>query len=95
MKRYRLDADARVDLVSIHKYVARDNPAAADRLLYHLKQKFHLLAAQPLMGEERPDLAIGLRSLSAGNYLILYRVARGGIEIARVIHAARDVGTQF
>ena len=49
MKRYRLDADARVDLVSIHKYIARDNRVAADRLIHELKQKFRLLASQSLL----------------------------------------------
>ena len=95
MKRYRLDTDARVDLVSIHKYVARDNRVAADRLIHELKQKFHLLASQPLIGEERPELAANLRSLSAGNYVVFYRPVRNGIEVARVIHAARDIGSQF
>jgi len=95
MKRYRLDADARVDLVSIHKYVARDNRVAADRLIHELKEKFRLLASQPLIGEERPELAANLRSFSAGNYVVIYRPMRTGIEVARVIHAARDIGSQF
>jgi len=30
-----------------------------------------------------------------GNYVIFYRPARGGAEIARVIHAARDIELQF
>jgi toxin ParE1/3/4 len=95
MKRYRLDADARADLVSIHKYVAHDNPIAADRLIHNLKQKFRLLASQPLIGEERPELAANLRSFSAGNYVVFYRPVRNGIEVVRVIHAARDIGSQF
>ena len=95
MRRYRLDADARVDLISIHKYVARNSPAAADRLLHEFKQKFHLLASQPLIGQGRPELAAGLRSLAVGNYVVLYRPVQDGVEIARVIHAARDIGAQF
>ena len=95
MKRYRLVAGARVDLLSIHKYVARDNPAAADRLIHELKQKFCLLVSQPLLGEERPELAANLRSFSVGNYVILYRPVQKGIEVARVIHSARDIGVQF
>jgi len=95
MKRYRLDIEAKQDLASIHRYVASDNRAAADRLIDSLKQKFHLLAAQPLIGQLRPELAPDLRSFCVGNYVIFYRPGRGGIQIARVIHAARDVDSQF
>lgn len=95
MKRYRLVASARVDLVSIHKFIAHDNPAAADRLIHDLKQKFRTLASQPLMGQQRSELAANLRSFSVGNYVIFYRPVQKGIEVARVIHAARDIGSQF
>ena len=95
MNRYRLDADAKSDLVSIHKCVARDNQAAADRLVQELKHKFRLLASQPLMGQERPELAADLRGFSLGNYVVLYRPVQNGIQVARAIHAARDIGTQF
>ena len=95
MKRYRLDIEAKEDLASIHTYIAGDNRAAADRLIDTLKQRFRLLAAQPLIGQLRPELAQDLRSFCVGNYVIFYRPGRGGIEIARVIHAARDVESQF
>jgi toxin ParE1/3/4 len=95
MKRYRLDHDAAIDLKSIHRYVARDNPTAADRLVHEFKQKFHLLGSQPLIGEARPELAANLRSFSVGSYVILYRPTLKGIEVARVLHAARDIGQQF
>jgi toxin ParE1/3/4 len=95
MKRYRFDPDAATDLKAIHKYIARDNLTAADRLVAELKQKFRLLSSQPLMGQLRDDLAVNLRSFCAGNYVIFYRPTPNGIEVARVIHAARDVGSQF
>jgi toxin ParE1/3/4 len=47
------------------------------------------------MGQQRPELAANLRSYSVGNYVIFYRPVQKGIEIARVIHAARDIGAQF
>jgi toxin ParE1/3/4 len=95
MKRYRLAPDAAIDVKSIHKYVARDNLTAADRLVQEFKQKFRLLGSQPLIGEARPELAENLRSFSVGNYVILYRPTLKGIEVARVLHAARDIGSQF
>jgi toxin ParE1/3/4 len=47
------------------------------------------------MGQLRQDLAANLRSFSVGNYVILYRPTRTGIDVARVIHAARDIGALF
>lgn len=95
MKRYRLDADAKADLVSIHKYIAQDNRPAADRVIDKLRETFRALAAHPLMGELRPELAPNLRSFCVGNYVIFYRSARGSVEVARVIHGARDIRAQF
>lgn len=95
MKRYRLDRDAAIDLKAIHKHIASDNPSAANRFIAELKQKFHLIGSQPLIGQARNDLSAALRSFSVGNYVILYRPTPRGIEVARVLHAARDIGGQF
>jgi toxin ParE1/3/4 len=95
MKRYCLAPDAAIDLKSIYKYVARDNRAAADRLVGELKQALRLLGSQPLIGEVRSELAADLRSFCVGNYVVLYRLAHYGIEVVRVIHSARDIGRQF
>ena len=95
MRRYRLDRDARTDLYEIHDYVARDNLSAADRLIDTFTEKLRLLASQPFMGQARPEFAPDLRSFTVGNYVIFYRPAKNGIEVARVIHGARDVDSLF
>ncbi len=46
-------------------------------------------------GIARPELAAGLRCYSVGNYVIYYRPAKDGIEVARVLHGARDVDRLF
>ena len=74
MKRYRLNVDAKDDLASIYKYVASQN-RVADRLIDNLKQRLRLLAAQPLLGQLRPELAPNLRSFCVGSYVIYYRPA--------------------
>lgn len=92
MNRYRLDADARLDLDSIYDYVAKQNRVAADRLMDLFWAKFEFLARHPLSGEHRSELAGSLRSFTAGRYVIFYRTVVDGVEIARVIHSARDLG---
>jgi toxin ParE1/3/4 len=91
MNTYRLDADARLDVDSIYDYIAKQNQAAADRLIDLFWAKFEFLARHPLAGEHRPELSDDLRSFTAGRYVILYRPVAGGVEIARIIHSARDL----
>ncbi len=95
MNGYRVDRDALADLDEIYDYVAGENLAAADRLMDTFQEKFALLAAHPLMGQERPELAPNVRSFAVGNYVVLYRPLRNGIEVARLIHASRDIDALF
>jgi len=95
MSRIRITPLAEQDLVEIWYFIAQDNPLAADRLLDLLGQKYTLLADNPNMGPARPDIAKELRYHPVGNYLLLYRVISGDIELVRVVHGARDVQSLF
>ena len=83
------------DLVEIWLFIAKDSPDAADRFLDLLAQKCELLAGSPEMGRRRNDLGPGLRSFPVGRYVIFYRLAEEGIEVARVLSAYRDLGPLF
>ena len=91
MSRYTVSDRAREDIKDIYRHIDGDNAAAARRLRIAFIDKFHLLARQPLLGEARDDLAANLRMLAADNYVLLYRPTNAGIEVARVLHAARDI----
>jgi toxin ParE1/3/4 len=86
---------AEEDYREIWHYIAYDNPAAADRLLRKIDAKLGLYAANPRMGTARDNLAPGLRSFPVGNYLVFYRITPEGIEVARVLHGARDLRAVF
>ena len=86
---------AQDDLIAIWVYVARDNPAAADRLLDALDERMGALATHPLLGPARPDIAPDLRYLVADNYLILYRLLGDEVEVVRVLHGARNLSALF
>jgi toxin ParE1/3/4 len=64
-------------------------------MLDSIGEKLRLLAVTPAIGRERPELAPGLRSLPFGSYLLFYRVSDDGIDLVRVLHAARDLETIF
>jgi plasmid stabilization system protein ParE len=56
MKGYELAPEALADLQEIWAYIARDNPAAADRLEADIYQACELLARNPRLGHKRLDL---------------------------------------
>ncbi len=95
MSQYRLDEQAEQDLDEIWLTIAEDSPDAADRMIDRLTDSFMLLAGQPLMGRERPELVPNLRSFPVGSYVIFYRPAPDGVAIARVLHGSRDINTLF
>ena len=95
MSLYRIARTAQRDLDEIWCYIGSFDVSAANRWLDAVKQRFKVLATQPRAGQARPDLAPELRFLPVGNYLIFYRPIENGVEIARVIHGARDYGPEF
>jgi len=88
---YRLSPQAASDLEAIGDYIAQDSPTNARRFIERLTQKFVALGRNPMIGRARPELRADLRSFPYGAYLILYRVIDDGVEIVRVVHAARNL----
>ncbi|MCE9637012.1 MAG: type II toxin-antitoxin system RelE/ParE family toxin [Planctomycetes bacterium] len=93
MNRFTLSALARDDIERIAAFIARDNPAAAARVVGQFHIAARRLAQIPGIGHSRADLTDRpvLFWIVAG-HRIVYRRTRGGIQIVRVIHGARDVG---
>lgn len=94
-RRCRLDPQAKLDLEEIFLYIARDGFRAARRMVQRIKQVLRMLAKNPLLGELRPELMPDLRSFSVGNYVVYYLPARNGVDVARILHGARDVTRLF
>lgn len=86
---------AESDLIDIWSYIAEDDPLAADRQLDQIDAACKMLAANPQGGPRRADLAPNLRFYPVGNYLIFYTIAEEGINVARVLHGARDYLKEF
>ena len=86
---------AEADIFEIWDYIADDSLAAADRWVDRLDEQFRLLAAQPLMGRARDQLAPGVRSFPFGRYVVFYVPLDDGIDVVRVLHGARDIDAVF
>ncbi len=95
MARLVFSEPAQLDLEEIHAYIARDSPAAARRWLERIQTQCKRLAEMPGQGRSRAELAPELRSFTVAPYLIFYVEIEGGVQIARVIHGARDIEAQF
>jgi toxin ParE1/3/4 len=91
MSDYRLSRLARGDLDAIWLHVAKDaGVEIADRLISTITGRFPMLAKMPKAGRDADEIEPGVRVFTVERYLIYYRVQRGGISIARVIHGMRD-----
>ena len=92
----RIAKEAALDVDALWDYTAeRWNPEQADTLVDTLEGKFRLLCEYPALGRSREELFPGLRSLPVRGFVILYQVFEGTLEIARVLHGARDIEGLF
>ena len=95
MSRVLRRRQAAADIADIWQHIAQDKPAAADRWIDDLDQQFGLLARQPLMGRERGELAVDVRSFPFGRYVIFYVPLADGIDVLRVLHSSMDIEARF
>ena len=95
MARLTITESARADLREIRDYIAKDNPAAARRVMERLRAQARKLAATPGIGRSRQDLRPDLFSFPAGRHVLFYRPQPGGIVLVRVLHGARDLPALF
>jgi toxin ParE1/3/4 len=95
MPRIAIRPQAELDILEIWEFIAADNVDAADRWVDELGAKLELWAAQPMIGRIRDELAPGIRSLPFGRYILFCMPAPDGIDVVRILHAARDVEQIF
>jgi plasmid stabilization system protein ParE len=96
MKRFSIRPQAKVDLLEIWDYIARDSIEAANRLADRLDAAVVRVAEWPGIGHSRSDVNDPrYRFYSVGNYIIAYRVEKSAALIIRVVHGARDFRKLF
>ena len=86
----RFQRAAKADLVDAWIHIAEDSVDRADDYIAHIQQVCTLIAENPEMGIERPDLGDGIRSFPVDRHVIYYEVERGVMAVLRVWHSARD-----
>jgi addiction module RelE/StbE family toxin len=77
-------------LLEIERFIARDDPRAAARLIDKLIDRGDALAGHPERGRRLPELPeSGLRELIVGNYRIVYRRTPKAVEVLTVFEGHR------
>ena len=95
MRRLRVAIDADTDVLEIWTYHFERSQSAADRLVREITAEYDNLHEFPGMGRRREDIGPNYRSFPIGDYIIYYRVWEDVVEIARVLHGARDITEVF
>lgn len=94
-----LSPEAETELDEIWLYIARSSGSVeiAGRMIDSISQRFWLLAQHPHLGRRRDDdLAHGLRSLVAEEYVILYRLEEHRrVSILHIFHGSRDIASFY
>jgi toxin ParE1/3/4 len=91
---YEFSPFAENDLIEIADFIAADNPVAARKLVTDIHKACEKLAKMPTLGHPRKDLTSDPEVLFycvRHHYLVIYRKATDPLQIARVLHGARDV----
>ena len=92
MSRYQISLLARLDLIEIRNFIAKDNRTGARKVLAQIRAACRMLAKHPEIGHLRTDLGSEpLRFWPVYSYLIIYRPESKPIEVVRVLHGARDI----
>jgi toxin ParE1/3/4 len=98
MSEFRLSPEGEADLDGIWVHVAHDSGSIdiATRVIESIVERFWLLARYPHMGRQRDDLRSGLRSFTAGDFVIIHRIVEPSVVlILHVVHGRRDMGAVF
>ena len=90
MSHVQYQAAAKADLINAWVQIAADSSERADRYISRLQEICELLAGQPEMGLDRPDIAAGVRSFPVDQYVIFYEQYDETIAVLRIWHAAQD-----
>ena len=85
------------DMLGIADYITQQcgSQHIGESFIDRLNDCLETLATQPLLGPCRDDLLTGLRYHPFERYLVFYTPIDNGIEVIRVIHAARDLEAIF
>ena len=86
MAKYRLNNEAKEDLIRIHQYgVENFGMAQADKYFNSFFRYFDIIAQQPYSFESVDHIRNGYRRCACGSDSIYYRIINGLVEIMAIV----------
>lgn len=83
---------ARDDLIHIFLHVAKDDPAAARRLLNKLRKSEDMVRTHPMLGRVVPEFDVAnIREHIIPPYRVIYQISATGVLFLTVIHGRQDL----
>ncbi len=82
---------AEADLDDILSYIEQHRPLTARQVFGRIRQKCEAIAAQPEIGQRRPEFPGHYRSFPVQRWVIFYRIVGDTVEIHRIVDGARDL----
>lgn len=79
------------DLEEIGDFIAKDNPDIAISFVERLRRRCRDLVPFPMAGRKRDEIRPGYRSVTEGDYIIIYRVRPDAVEILHIVQGNRDL----
>ena len=89
----RLLKIAEEDFTEVIKFIADDNPNAAEAIVAKIEKNLELLSKNPYLGRIPRDEEIrnlGYRYIIVQDYIIFYTIEESTILIHRILHGARN-----
>jgi toxin ParE1/3/4 len=88
MSDFKLSRKAQADLKSIARFTEREwGRKQRNHYILQFDQCFHLLGANPQLGQACDEISAGYRYYPQGSHIIFYRQSMdGAIEIIRILH---------
>lgn len=79
-------------LEALYKYIARDSPQYAERMVDRLTRRSQQISEYPFSGRRVPEYdAEMIREVMEGSYRLIYHIKQDQIDVLAVIHGAMNV----
>ncbi len=96
MSEYRLTPAAKSDLLEIWSYTIKNwGKKQAEKYLLEIEAKLELLAADPELGRQRPEINPGYYSFPVKKHIIFYLQSGNYIDIIGILHGKMDINTNL
>jgi toxin ParE1/3/4 len=83
------------DLEEIGDFIALDDPGRAVSFVQEIRERFRVIADNPLIFRLRPEIGEGARLSPHGHYVILFHIDTDVVRVERIAFGGRELPTLY